>query len=67
MIPMGAANFHTASRRSLFSSQRMAIKPGECGLIQTGNVDQAASQTQEGSQGQLNSVSGPQSMTHTLI
>lgn len=42
MIPLGAANFQAASRRSLFSSQGTAFRLGECGLTQTGNVDQVA-------------------------
>lgn len=46
MIPLGAANFHAVSRRSSFSSQGMAIRLGECGLTQTGNLDPVASQTQ---------------------
>lgn len=47
MIPSGAANLHAPSRRSLFSSQGMAFKPGECGSTSTGNLDQTASKPRE--------------------
>ena len=66
MIPLGAGNFHAVARSSSFSSQGMAIRLGESGLTQTGNLDPVASQTQWRSQGNQNSLSGFQRITHNL-
>lgn len=61
----GSSKVSCSFKKALFPSQKMAFQLGECRATQTGNLDRVASQAQERCQGQLNSVSGLKSITHT--